>query len=55
MGVKKLDYDGLQTLVSSMKDFVRQHAGMPIGTEYFSMNPNVPEGSLPLLGGGILE
>jgi microcystin-dependent protein len=26
-------------------------AGVPVGFEYFQMNPNVPEGSLPLLGG----
>lgn len=25
--------------------------GMPIGYEYFTVNPNVPDGSLPLLGG----
>ena len=25
--------------------------GIPVGFEYFSMNPNVPQGSLPLLGG----
>lgn len=55
MGVKKLDYNGLQTLVSSLKDFVRKHAGIPIGTEFFTTNPNVPDGALPLLGGGIYE
>lgn len=25
--------------------------GMPVGFEYFQMNPNIPAGSLPLLGG----
>lgn len=25
--------------------------GIPVGFEYFSMNPNIPDGSLPLLGG----
>lgn len=25
--------------------------GLPVGYEYFSINPNVPQGSLPLLGG----
>lgn len=33
------------------KELVRDHGGMPIGHEYFSMNPNIPEGSLPLFGG----
>ena len=33
------------------KELVREHGGMPIGHEYFSMNPNIPEGSLPLFGG----
>lgn len=55
MSIKKLDYDGLQTLVASLKDFVRQHAGIPIGTEFFTTNPNVPDGALPLLGGGYLR
>lgn len=26
-------------------------AGLPVGFEYLSMNPNIPAGSLPLLGG----
>ena len=30
---------------------IRQHGNVPVGFEYFSMNPNVPQGSLPLLGG----
>lgn len=51
MAVKKLDYDGLQTLVTAFKDYNHKHAGIPIGHEYFSMNPNVPDGSLPMLGG----
>ena len=33
------------------KELVREHGGMPIGHEYFSINPNIPEGSLPLFGG----
>ena len=53
MSVKKLDYDGLETLVTAMKDYVRKHSGMPVGHEYFTTNPNIPEGSLPLLGGGV--
>lgn len=51
MAIKKLDYNGLQTLVTAFKDYVRKHAGMPVGHEYFSVNPNIPEGSLPLFGG----
>ena len=30
---------------------IRQHANLPVGFEYFSMNPKVPQGSLPLFGG----
>lgn len=26
-------------------------AGLPVGFEYFTTNPNIPAGSLPLLGG----
>ena len=33
------------------KELVREHGGIPVGHEYFSMNPNIPEGSLPLFGG----
>ena len=51
MAVKKLDYDGLQTLVTVIEDYIKKHAGMPVGHEYFSVNPNIPEGSLPLFGG----
>ena len=36
----------VQTVTSQEKA-----AGVPVGFEYFQMNPNVPEGSLPLLGG----
>ena len=57
-----LDYDGLETQVDCIKKYVkaeadlvreelRNRANIPIGFEYFSMNPNVPQGSLPLLGG----
>jgi len=34
-----------------VQEELRQHASMPIGHEYFSMNPNIPQGSLPLFGG----
>lgn len=34
-----------------VREEIRQHSSMPIGHEYFSMNPNVPQGSLPLIGG----
>ena len=36
----------VQTITSQEKA-----AGFPIGHEYFSMNPNIPQGSLPLIGG----
>ena len=36
----------VQTITSQEKA-----AGVPIGFEYFSMNPNIPQGSLPLIGG----
>ena len=29
----------------------KENSGIPVGFEYFSTNPNVPMGSLPLLGG----
>jgi len=32
-------------------DIAHNHMHLPIGHEYFSMNPNVPQGSLPLIGG----
>lgn len=32
-------------------DEVQQHAGIPVGFEYFTTNPNIPQGSLPLFGG----
>ena len=34
-----------------VREEIRAHANIPIGFEYFSMNPNVPQGSLPLFGG----
>ena len=34
-----------------VQEEIRQHGNLPVGHEYFSMNPNVPQGSLPLLGG----
>lgn len=36
----------VQTVTSQEKA-----AGFPVGFEYFSMNPNIPQGSLPLFGG----
>ena len=32
-------------------DLDKMGGGLPVGHEYFSMNPNIPQGSLPLLGG----
>ena len=32
-------------------EFVNAKAGLPVGFEYFTTNPNVPAGLLPLLGG----
>lgn len=32
-------------------EFVNAAAGLPVGFQYFQTNPNVPAGSLPLLGG----
>ena len=50
-----LNSDGLETQIQYIKSYVqdeiKKHASMPIGHEYFSMNPNVPQGSLPLIGG----
>lgn len=33
------------------EEYVRQHGSMPVGFEYFTMNPSIPQGSLPLFGG----
>lgn len=50
-----LDNNGLDTQIAFIKAYVdkqiKAHASIPVGYEYFSMNPNVPQGSLPLLGG----
>ena len=50
-----LNSDGLETQIQYIKSYVedemKKHASIPIGHEYFSMNPNIPQGSLPLLGG----
>ena len=51
MAVKKLDYEGLEALTTIIKHYVHKYSGIPIGYEYFSINPNIPKGSLPLLGG----
>ena len=34
-----------------VQEEIRQHGNLPVGHEYFSMNPNIPQGSLPLFGG----
>lgn len=34
-----------------VQEEIRQHGNLPVGHEYFSMNPNIPQGSLPLIGG----
>lgn len=31
--------------------YLYNHEDVPVGFEYFTMNPNIPQGSLPLLGG----
>jgi hypothetical protein len=31
--------------------YLYDHEDIPVGHEYFTMNPNIPQGSLPLLGG----
>jgi hypothetical protein len=38
---------GILDEIEARKDYY----GLPVGYEYFSINPNVPQGSLPLLGG----
>ena len=34
---------------------MKNYYGLPIGYEFFTFNPNPPEGSLPLLGGEYLR
>lgn len=50
-----LDSEGLEKQIQYIKSYVRgelqKHASVPIGFEYFSVNPNIPQGSLPLFGG----
>ena len=50
-----LDTNGLDTQIAFIKAYIdkqmKAKASIPIGHEYFSMNPNVPQGSLPLFGG----
>ena len=46
-----LDSEGLQQQIQYIKGYLRQHGGIPVGHEYFSVNPNIPQGSLPLFGG----
>lgn len=48
---KKLDYEGLEMLSNIIKNYINNHNDIPVGHEYFSFNPNIPEGSLPLFGG----
>ena len=31
--------------------YLYQHEDVPLGHEYFTFNPNIPQGSLPLFGG----
>lgn len=38
------------TTVDNVEGFSK-YAGMPVGFQYFTTNPNVPQGSIPLLGG----
>ena len=33
------------------REDIQAYYGVPVGFEFFSMNPNVPDGTLPLLGG----
>ena len=37
--------------VRKLTKFQEEKSGLPVGFEYFSTNPNIPAGSLPLLGG----
>lgn len=43
------------TQIEVAKDYtdeqIRQHGNLPVGYEYFTFNPSIPQGSLPLFGG----
>ena len=42
---------GVNTANSYTDEQIRQHGNLPVGYEYFTFNPSIPQGSLPLFGG----
>ena len=42
---------GVDTANSYTDEQIRQHGNLPVGYEYFTFNPSIPQGSLPLFGG----
>ena len=41
----------ITTANSYTDEQIRQHGNLPVGYEYFTFNPSIPQGSLPLFGG----
>ena len=44
-------WDAFMKNVDEKLKYLYNHEDVPVGFEYFTMNPNIPQGSLPLLGG----
>lgn len=42
---------GVDTANDYTDEQIRQHGNLPVGYEYFTFNPSIPQGSLPLFGG----
>lgn len=42
---------GVNSANSYTDEQIRQHGNLPVGYEYFTFNPSIPQGSLPLFGG----
>ena len=42
---------GVNAANSYTDEQIRQHGNLPVGYEYFTFNPSIPQGSLPLFGG----
>lgn len=44
-------WDAFMKQADEKLKYLYDHEDIPVGHEYFTMNPNIPQGSLPLLGG----
>ena len=44
-------WDGWLKMTDEKCQYLYNHEDVPVGHEYFTFNPNIPQGSLPLFGG----